>query len=290
MIDVCIVTYNNEETIESVLASVEATVADARVSLWDNSPNVRTLEAIDRFVQTTTLEIRVHHDSGNVGFGHACNRLAEASEEDWLMFLNPDAEIRRWPVGGLPHDPTRMVGAAVYHPNGELQQTFGPDRTIRREFTSRVLRRHPKLVLGSSAFATDFVSGAAFFVSRRRYLDCGGFDAGRYFMYYEDLDLGRRWREAGGTVEVNPAWEVSHLGGFSAKRNHAVALMRSFKSARAYHQRWSAAAWLFRSICIVEGVLKLILAVPKGRVGDTSVGTQLRYVGYLLSGRLVERQ
>ena len=284
----CIVTYGNEETIEGVLASAEARVPGSRVSIWDNSPDSRTVEAIDRFAAGTALDIRVHHDGENIGFGYGCNRLAESSAEEWLMFLNPDAEVCSWPGDGITAQSSHLIGAAVYLPDGAVQETFGQDRTIWREFTVRVLRHRPRIVLGEGVFTTDFVSGAAFIVNRARYLECGGFDAGRYFMYYEDLDLGRRWRLAGGTVEVDPAWQISHLGGFSAKKNHALALVRSFKSARAYHRRWSAAAWLFRAICIVEGLFKLVLAVPRGHVGDTSLGTQLRYFGYLVSGRLFE--
>lgn len=285
----CIVTYKNEQTIDGVLASVEANVPDARVSLWDNSPNLNTVKAIERFAATTSLDIRVHRDGANIGFGHACNRLGQASEEEWLMFLNPDAEIRRWPNGGIAAQSSHLIGAVAYYPDETLQETFGRDRTIWREFSARVLRHRPKLVVEAGVFATDFVSGAALFVNRRRYLDCGGFDADRYFMYYEDLDLGRRWRLCGGTVEVNPAWEVCHIGGFSAKSNHALALVRSFKSARAYHKRWSAAAWLFRAICIVETLLKLVIAIPRGRVGKSSGGTQLRYFVYLITGRLFGR-
>jgi GT2 family glycosyltransferase len=41
--------------------------------------------------------------------------------------------------------------------------------------------------------------GACFFVRRDRFLAAGGFDP-RYFLYMEDVDFGRRFGAAGGTV------------------------------------------------------------------------------------------
>lgn len=288
LIDVCVVTYNSEDTIGGTLASVERHIPDVRVSIWDNSPGLRTVEAVEHYQERSSLDVKMYHDGGNIGFGYGCNRLAALSTEKWLIFLNPDAEVLGWPARGVDLDSDHLVGAAVYLPDGVSQETFGWDRTIWSEFKDRVVRRHSRQRMGESLFATDFVSGAAFLVDRARFLERDGFDAERYFMYYEDLDLGRRWRHAGGTVEVDPSWRVAHVGGHSARQDHVLALTRSFESARAYHRRWSRNAWLFRPICIAEGVLKLTLALPRGRVGGTSLGTQWQYCVYLISGGLLQ--
>jgi len=288
LIDVCIVTYCNEATIADTLASIETKIGAVAVvvSVWDNSPDMKTVNAIDRFQGgASRLDIVVYHDGQNLGFGRSCNQLAQSSKADWLLFLNPDAKIHQWPSEKFPTQVEFLVGAAVYFPDGSLQQTFGDDRAVLTELSARLLRRRKKVILGQTAFGADFVSGAAFVASRSRYLASGGFDADRYFMYYEDIDLGRRWRLAGGTVVVDPSWQVVHYGGFSAKQNQALALVRSFESARAYHKRWSAGARLFRMVCIVECLGKLTLGVTTGHVGSTDVKTQWRLFKYLVSGK-----
>jgi len=284
LIDVCIVTYRNEETIGGVLGSVEEKVPGSRVSIWDNSPDQGTTDAVNLFRTDSALDINLHGDGTNIGFGHGCNQLAHQSREEWLMFLNPDAMVGSWPGRELVFQADHVVGPVVQFPDGVVQETFGQDRSIWREIKARILRLQLRSTIEEGVFETDFVSGAAFLVDRARFLESGGFDANRYFMYYEDLDFCRRWRLAGGKVQVDPSWRVSHIGGFSARSDHALALVRSFKSARAYHRRWSAAAWLFRPVCIVECLFKLALAVPRRRVGGTGLRTQLAFCRYLVFG------
>lgn len=283
VIDICIVTYRNEETIVDVLASVESLVPEARILIWDNSPDGLTRTAVDRWSETGTRpQLTVHGGEGNLGFGQACNRLAGLADARWILFLNPDAKILAWDDALLSSDVKQMTGALVTLPDGELQETFGRDRGLSQEARIRLLRqKSPKISLEHS-YRTDFVSGAAVLIDRAEFLSSGGFDTKRFFMYYEDIDFGKRWRERGGIIVVDPTWRVSHLGGHSAKKDHLSALIQSYRSAAAYHQRWSKHAWLFRWICATEAILKLLVSLPRGHVGQTNTRTQWRFVLHLL--------
>jgi len=73
-------------------------------------------------------------------------------------------------------------------------------------------------------------------VLRRRMLEeVGGLDP-RFFMYFEDVDLCRRAREAGWRVLYLPEVEVTHEAGGSS-RSGARAVWRLHKSAFLYHRK-----------------------------------------------------
>ena len=59
-----------------------------------------------------------------------------------------------------------------------------------------------------------WLSGSCFLVRREAWEAIGGFDEG-FFMFFEDVDLGRRIGEAGYRNVWVPTAEVTHLGGHS---------------------------------------------------------------------------
>lgn len=285
-VDVCVVTYRSADTVADLLRSVADHLPGAAVRICDNSPDEDTARAVAEHVGAhpgPVVDLGRARD--NPGFGAACNRLAAASRAQWLLFVNPDAIVTSFDLDLASQPPGVVVGAVVRDPSGRLQVTSGRDRTLGREASIRLLRRRPASSVPSVRTRVDFVSGAAFAVRREDFERWGGFDAERYFMYYEDIDLCRRVRESGGHVVIDPAWRVTHIGGHSAKQAHVEALVRSYRSAANYHRRWSLGWWLFRPICVIEALVKTALAIPRGRVGQTSLATQRRFLWFLVGGR-----
>lgn len=279
-IDVAVVAFESEHLVEGLVRSVEEHVPRARVLFWANSdpePLRAAVAAAD-----PQMPVEVLGDGANQGFGRSCNALARASDRDWIMFLNPDAVVTGWDPRVLEGAPGALVGALVRLPDGSVQQTYGADRTLRFEFRQRLLRRRPPLVVPQEPMPVDFVSGAAILVRRREFLRAGGFDPA-YFMYYEDIALGRTWREGGGTVLVDPRWTVSHIGGGISRKRPLTALIRSQESAELYQSRTTGRRWPLRAIAVTESLLKLTVALLRGRVGKVDRDTQAQFTRYLLT-------
>jgi len=59
---------------------------------------------------------------------------------------------------------------------------------------------------------TDWASGAAFFVRKEVFEECGGFDTD-YFAHQEEIDLCWRMRQLDYSVQVIPESQVYHVGG-----------------------------------------------------------------------------
>jgi GT2 family glycosyltransferase len=72
--------------------------------------------------------------------------------------------------------------------------------------------------------APDWVSGACLGIRRDVLEETRGFDE-RFFMYYEDMDLCRRVRDAGFDVRYDPSTRVVHVGGASAPRELLIPVM-----------------------------------------------------------------
>ena len=280
-IDVCVVCYDSEATLPALASSVaEHLPSGTRLLLWSNSAREKLASVAHDLMTDLALAVEVFGDGSNLGFARACNRLAQSSDREWLLFLNPDAAVQSWPRGWRVPDGA-LVGPVVYLPDGRQQETFGPDRTLSYEFRQRLLRRKVHPGIPSVMVNVDFVSGAAILVRRTDFLAMKGFDEA-FFMYYEDIDLGRRWRQSGRPVVVDPRWTVTHIGGASSRARPLAALIRSQRSAEQFHEKWTQTRLPFRAICLVEAFAKLCIALPLGRVGQVDRKTQLNFFWQLL--------
>jgi hypothetical protein len=157
----------------------------------------------------------------NVGFGRACNVGAEAAAQPHILFLNPDTRIG-------PVDRDSLVQLVTRHPFGLVAPAFDdePER-LRADshwladlvsHTFAMLRPRewrPPRIRHSRDGAHTWVGAAMLLVARDEFLAFGGFDP-RFFLYYEDRDLSRRYRESGFPVETTDALRGTHQGGASS--------------------------------------------------------------------------
>lgn len=186
-------------------------------------------------------DVRVFASKRNGGFGAGNNlgiqtALREGSPLIWL--LNPDTLVHE-PVFDQVraffdlHPEAGIVGTGLVDadgepdcaahndpsPLGELEgaAAFGPiSRLLGRWAVSPThMQPQPAQKDGdhhAAPFRCDWVSGASMFVRREAFEQIGGFDEG-FFLYFEEVDLCRRAREAGWEVWHMPSVRVVHLEG-----------------------------------------------------------------------------
>jgi len=149
----------------------------------------------------------------NLGFAAGCNRGAAAAAGEYLAFLNndakPDSQWAAAAVAVLERDPTigavasrvlDSAGATVDFIDAGLTW-FGKGYKPFVGETAGTLGLAEKDVL--------FGTGSAMFVRRAVFEKLGGFDA-RFFMFYEDVDLGWRLNLAGFRFRYVPASIAYH--------------------------------------------------------------------------------
>lgn len=192
-----------------------------RIVVVDNGGDVDALDAIrrDHAVRWVRLD--------NPGYGAAVNAGVRALPGlDLVAVLTHEAVLEPGALDALADvlatDPAvGMVGPVLRDSrSGAIWSAGG--------VTSRVRRLPRHLDAGTeSTIATDrdveWLDGSCFMVRREEFLDAGGVDE-RFFLYFEDVDLGWRYRIRGRIVRVSPraiAWQSpgGHLDQFYATRN-----------------------------------------------------------------------
>ena len=296
-LSIIIINWNSVEFLRECLRSIFAQANDFsfEVIVLDNGSFDGSAEMLaDEF-----SEVRFIQGEENLGFAKANNLASQIALGKYLLFLNPDTEIRgralillveaarTFPEGGA-------FGARLLNSDGTLQtsciQAFP---TIRNQFLdSNCLRR---LFPGSGLWGTaalftqsrapesvEGISGACLLTRRGLFQQLGGFSE-RYFMYFEDMDYCLRCAKAGCRNYFVPAAEVVHHGGKSSGGEHSkFSSVMMVESAWRFFVKQHGSVWaaLFRvSVGLQAGLRSLLLVVvlPVARLS----GRPRRIVGAL---------
>jgi N-acetylglucosaminyl-diphospho-decaprenol L-rhamnosyltransferase len=252
------VTFSPGETLDRFLDTLDkATHRPVRVILADNGS---TDDAPQRAAGQRS-HVEFLSTGGNLGYGAAANRgIAELGEEyGWVVVANPDVEwgegsldelvaaTKRWPRAAALGPLIRELDGSVY-PSARLVPSIG--RGIGHALLGRIWPGNPwtRSYRQSEAMITErtagWLSGSCLLFRRAAFDSVGGFDP-RYFMYFEDVDLGDRLARAGWLNVFVPTAVVTHLGGHATSRASARMLTEHHRSAYRYlADRHRGARWL----------------------------------------------
>jgi N-acetylglucosaminyl-diphospho-decaprenol L-rhamnosyltransferase len=255
-VEVCIISYGSAEQLDRCLASLHRIPGRSSVSVREHAADGSSETVVRSHGISAT--VRWEHDPSNPGFAAGCNASAARSDAEWLLFLNPDAQLLAWPWDPVP-DGAAVVGAWITG-DGHPSRHFGCSWRVSDEIARSWLRRS-----GAMPHRRGFVSGAAMLVRRDVFERLGGFDEG-FFMYYEDVDFCLRAGEAGYDVRVEPAFAVHHDGGHAAWRDPATAILRSYRSAIRFRSLHGGVS-RYRLYVLVDSVLRGARAAARGRTG-----------------------
>ncbi len=252
---VVVVNYNVGECLARCVRSVVEASGGLALDLLviDNASR----DGSARVAAELTPQVRLIENPSNRGLSPAWNQGARAVKARWILFLNPDAEIRRGDLAafvkaGEERPNVALLGPVIRNPDGTIYESgrafpgivqavghafLGPfvpgnrftcpyrqtswDRSIERE--------------------VDWVSGAAMLIRRTAFEQVGAFDEA-FGLYGEELDLCTRLRIAGWKVLTTPELEVLHVGGVSTGRSRRTHRMHS-QSIYLYYRKHRGAGW-----------------------------------------------
>lgn len=219
---------------DDVLAAIESLHAQSdppdKIVMVDNASHDGSAEA----VRAAYRDVRVLETGENLGFGEGCNRAIDATDSDWVFVLNNDAVACYECLARL-----RLVAADEAPDVGMLQP-----RIVFRDDPGSI--NSSGVVVFNNGWARDrnfgepvdaasqadevFCTTAGACLYRRRMLEAvrtstGYFDR-RYFMYFEDFDLGWRCRLAGFRAMYIPEAIVQHRFQASSSRTNTSLPLR----------------------------------------------------------------
>ncbi|WP_255371602.1 glycosyltransferase family 2 protein [Cellulosimicrobium sp. CUA-896] len=164
-------------------------------------------------IRAAVPHARVIESGGNLGFAGGCNLGVEAATGEWVGFINNDARPGAgWvraaveamesdsSIGSIASKVLDWEGNLVDYVDGSLTW-YGMGYKREAERPDSAEYDVPKDVL--------FGTGAAMFMPTAVFREVGGFDE-RFFMFYEDVDLGWRLNLLGYRVRYVPGSVAYH--------------------------------------------------------------------------------
>lgn len=265
--DIVIVNWNSGAQLGDCLASVATYGAGrvGRVLIVDNG----STDGSDR-VDPRGLDLAVIHAGRNLGFGPACNLAAAQSTAPYILFLNPDAELRDGVLANaLDHfaapgnERVGVVGVRLVGRDGVAHRhcarfpswrsfvgnSLGLTRLLRHQFPPIPLVEFDHL----ESRSVDHVMGAFYCIRRNLFVALGGFDEA-FFVYLEDLDLSRRVVQSGWRIDYLAELAAYHKQGGTSENVKAHRLFYALESNLIY-----AAKHLPRGQALLVGAITLIV-------------------------------
>ena len=275
--DIVIVNWNSRHYLAECLTSIREFGGDVvkRVTVVDNGSTDQSLE-----IDGHGLPLEIVRTGENLGFAKACNLGAARSQAEYILFLNPDARLTEGVLTRVLNFMESEDAAATGICGVRLLDEFGETHRhcarfpIWRTYLGKALGldgRIPALFPGhfmvefdhESNRAVDQVIGAFFFVRRALFDKLGGFDE-RFFVYFEEVDLSLRAKQAGWTTWYLADAAAFHKSGGSSEQVKATRLFYSVRSRMLYalkHFSIAEAAVVIAVSVLLEPISRVALAV-----------------------------
>lgn len=233
-------------------------------------------------------QVNVIKNSYNSGFAHACNQGLYVLRGDVVIFVNPDMQVTPAVIAHT-YETLRarpeigVMGVKLTSENGGVVESVRRDPGFRDQIA--ILLKLPHLFPGvidrylnkgfdySKSQEVDQVRGS-FFAMRRDVLNAvGHWDEKNFFIWFEEIDLCRRVREAGYVVWYSAEVScVDYVGKTFAQVSVLQKQIWFSRSMRNYFKKWgprwqSVVISLVRPFVIsVAAISEMVKYKPKKKV------------------------
>ena len=237
----------NWNTAAAALAAARAYLAsvdvEARVTIVDNdSRPAQRAQLREECPEGIQLEL----SEENLGYGTAANRALRGGSAELVCVSNAD-------VLPEPGALAALAAAAGEPAAGMVGPVFGSDTDryhaalpgavtmLVRIFAGSFGERPQPSPPAGKVAEVGQPSGACFVVRRELWERLGGFDEG-FFLWYEDVDLAQRMRDAGQRNLIAGSARVGHAGAeafaqIDPQRQQAIRLRSVERYIRLHHRR-----------------------------------------------------
>lgn len=247
-VSVIVLNYNGKDFLFKCLETIKSqTYSNIQTIVVDNNSTDGSDEVIKVYPQIVFIK-----NPDNYGYTKANNIGVSHANGDLLLLLNNDTELFPNTIEELvksykPH--TLLAPTQIIKSRGEEQEVEGIGADI---------FGYPFAYSDKSKNKLFYVDGAALFISKKDYLELGGFDE-ELFIFQEDIDLSWRARLYGMSIATCPSAKLYHYSGASVSGGNAGS---SQIYTTSYFRRFLNEKNVIRNILKNYSVLIVLILLP----------------------------
>ena len=245
-ITVVIVLYNSSEVIFECLKSLN----NFQIIIVDNGKNLKILEKLK-----SKNNIQIITPGRNIGMGRGVNFAFNSIKSEFFLLLSPDTKIDEDSISKLLSTALNYDDCAIAAPlNVTDPDSYGVLPEKRELYEKNKNQIHINLEKMNKRpegeICVDVTKGCVLLVRSKFFEKVGGFSE-KYFLFWEEIDLCKRFVKKNYSIIVNPSSIAHHNEGTSSKINIENLFLRSFHheiSPLYYFEIKKNSLFLYRNI------------------------------------------
>lgn len=236
--DIIIVNYRSNDIVQSCLDSIRACYQQTQpisisVHIVSDGESPTLVDSFSYF----PFSVYCLMPEQRLGFGSCCNIGVANGQAEYVLLLNSDTLLTpnffcelsgylKEQEGSLSvgFELRSLDGAVVTVRHRKFPTRYSLFLTLfGKKYSSKMDRQEKQVYSGERDGEVDQVMGAVWLIDRKSYEKVGGFDT-RFFVYYEDVDLALRLRNAGVPSRYSKVVSVMHAENGTSSRFPAESL------------------------------------------------------------------
>ena len=196
------------------------------IIIVDNKKNDKIIEKLKNY-----KNISIITKNKNLGFGNAINFATESIKTEFFLVLNPDIIISEEDIFKIYETINKFdncaISAPINIPDDDSYGIFPEKRNLYEK--NKKLTENSKIDIPQNEICVDVTKGCVLLINKKFFKKIGGFSK-EYFLFWEEIDLCRKFRKVGCSVIVNPNSIAKHNQGNSSKNSLLNYFIRSYHS------------------------------------------------------------
>jgi len=222
-ITIVIVLYNSTDLVLECLKSIK----NFRIIIVDNGKNEKILKKIENDFSIEKIII----SKKNVGFGKGVNSAISYIKTDFFLMLNPDSTIDKKSIIDLYKTSIEYnsVASAPWVEDDKSCYGLLPEngKGIKRSNTEIKSAELLNNIKPDGNCCVEVHKCCALLINKKKFLSVKMFNP-KYFLFWEEIDLCRKFRNNKFSLVLNPECSMIHHEGNSVNDNIATYCIKTF--------------------------------------------------------------